>query len=96
MYNIVLSEHGQGVVVGDEKLAIFLSFGGTLSKSPIVGDPPTKTGARSPNGCDLPIRSVAGVSMLFNSLHEDNNIVHINEDFALAPVGQGHGIYGSL
>ena len=35
-------------------------------------------------------------AVFFNSLHEDNNIVHINEDFALAPVGQGHRIYGSL
>ena len=69
VYNIVLSEHGQGVVVGDEKLAIFLSFGGTLSKTPIVGDPPTKTGARSPNGRDLPIRSPAGVSMFSASNH---------------------------
>ena len=65
VYDSVLKEHGGTEAVGGEKLGIFLSFGGTLSKSPIVGDPPTKIGARSPNGRDLPIRSPAGVSLFY-------------------------------
>ena len=96
VYYSVLSKHWGGRGGRRLETMYFVTFGGTLSKSPIDGDLPAKIGTWSPNGCDLPIRSVAGVSMLFNSLHEDNNIVHINEDFALAPVGQGHGIYGSL
>jgi hypothetical protein len=36
VYDGVLKEHGGTEAVGGEKLGIFLSFGGTLSKSPIV------------------------------------------------------------
>jgi hypothetical protein len=68
VHDSVLKEHGGTEAVGGEKLGIFLSFGGTLSKSPIVGDPPAKIGARSPNG-----RDPAGVSMFSRIYTLPNN-----------------------
>ena len=63
VYDNSLKEYRGTEAVGVEKLGIFLSFRGTLSKSPIVGDLPAKIGVRSPNSRDLPIRSPVGFSM---------------------------------
>jgi len=50
-------------VVGEKILAISTHLAVPSSQSPIVGDSPTKIGAQSPNGRDLPVRSPAGVSL---------------------------------
>lgn len=63
VYYSVLSEHWGGRGGRRLETMYFVTFGGTLSKSPIDGDLPAKIGTWSPNGCDLPIQSPAGVSM---------------------------------